>query len=157
MSKLNKKEAQAYLNISERTLERYVKKHKIAVRYENTEHGRQPFFPLAELDRIKEERCPTYQGAIILENPVIQDEQAKIQAWVDTAVYTQLLLQLDIKLTLNLNEASMISGLKRSHLLKSIKSGELRAKKFKEWRVRQEDLRAYINGLWDGVHIKLLD
>jgi hypothetical protein len=153
LSELNKKEAQAYLNISERTLERYVKKHKVAVRYENTEHGRQPFFPLKELERIKEERSPTYQGAITHESPVILEEQTAIQLWAEVAAHTQLMQQLGFKLTLNLSEAAMISGVGRSRLVDAVKLGKLKAKKLRGWRVRQQDLREYVDGLWENFGI----
>ncbi|MEH1789993.1 MAG: hypothetical protein V7L23_31615 [Nostoc sp.] len=145
MSELNKKEAIAYLNISERTLERYVKKHKVVVRYENTEHGRKPFFPLKELERIKEEQLPTYQGAITHKSPIIPAQQPAMQLWADTEI-----MQLSFKLTLNLGEATLISGIERSRLLTAIKSGKLNAIKFKGWRMRPQDLREYVDGLWEN-------
>lgn len=154
MTELNKAEAIAYLKISERTLERWVKKYKIAVRYENTEHGRAPFFPMAELERVKQVRSPTYQGAIThttlgeaalsnQESPIMPVQQPTIQLYADTEIWA-----LSFKLTLSLNEAALISGLGRSYLLKAIKSGELNARKFKGWRVRQEDLKEYVDALW---------
>ncbi|MBN3949416.1 MAG: helix-turn-helix domain-containing protein [Nostoc sp. NMS7] len=148
MAELNKKEAQAYLNISERTLERYVKKHKVAVRYENTEHGRAPFFPLKELERIKEERSPTYQGAITHESPIMPVQQPVYQLFADTEI-----MELSFKLTLNLSEAALISGIGRSRLLTAIKSRELNAIKFKGWRVRPQDLREYVDSLWENFEV----
>lgn len=143
MSELSKSEAIAYLNISERTLERWVKKYKIAVRYENTEHGRQPFFPIVELERVKEERSPTYQGAITHESPIFPVQQPLIQLYANTEIWA-----LSFKLTLSLDEAMLISGVGKTRLLAAIKSGELNARKFKGWRVRQQDLIEYVDGLW---------
>jgi len=143
MTELSKSEAIAYLKISERTLERWVKKYKIAVRYENTEHGRAPFFSLQELERVKQQREPTYRGAIIHEQPssVVPVQQLPVQVFVDTEVW-----ELSIKLTLNLDEAALFSGVARSRLLEAAKSGELNARKIgRGWRVRQEDLKDYIN------------
>lgn len=152
MTDLSKSEAIAYLKISERTLERWVKKYKIAVRYENTEHGRQPFFPVAELERVKEERSPTYQGAITHESPIVPIPQPVNQLWLEMAIRTQLMQQLSIQLVLDINEAEIFSGVGRSLLLAAIKSGKLKAKKHGKWLIRKQDLKEFIdkNELWDS-------
>lgn len=149
MSELNKQEAIAYLGISERTLERYTKRHKIAVRYENTEHGRQPFYPIAELDRVKEERSSTYHPAITTEETGITftpQERSLLQVWVENTLVAQ---RLDYRLVLNLNEAAAISGLSKSHLLQAIKGQQLNAQKIgRGWKVRKRDLEDYIDSLF---------
>ncbi|MEH2135426.1 helix-turn-helix domain-containing protein [Nostoc sp.] len=152
MTGLNKTEALKYLRISERTLERWVKKYKIAVRYENTEHGRQPFFEMAELDRVKKERSPTHHPAISSELAPIAisiEERSQVSFWAELAARSQLMQQLSLQLTLSLDEAAVLSGIRRSRLLKAARYGKLKAIKLPEWRIRLIDLREYIDRIFE--------
>ena len=53
------------------------------------------------------------------------------------------------KLLLTIGEAAALSGLSRGHLLKAVRGGNLVAKKIgRGWRVRREDLEAYVRNLF---------
>ncbi|MBE9038325.1 helix-turn-helix domain-containing protein [aff. Roholtiella sp. LEGE 12411] len=173
MTEFNKAEALEYLGVSERTLERYVNKNKIGVRYVNSPRGKQPVFEEADLARFKaEQQQSNYHPSVVTEQrqsvinesvlkqnalsfaptyALNEDERAAIQVWVEIATQTQLLEIINHKLLLNLDEAAAVSGLARSHLEKAAKSGELNARKIgRGWKLRGEDLSDYIDGLFGG-------
>jgi excisionase family DNA binding protein len=52
MEELSKQEAAEYLGVSLRTLERYIKKNLIAVKYVKSETGRRAIFFKSELDEL---------------------------------------------------------------------------------------------------------
>ena len=53
MEELSKQEAAEYLGVSLRTLERYIKKSLIAVKYVKSDTGRKAVFFKSELDELK--------------------------------------------------------------------------------------------------------
>jgi excisionase family DNA binding protein len=58
------------------------------------------------------------------------------------------LAPLEAKLTLNLQEASALSGLSRGRLLDAVHSKKLKAKIIgRGWRVKRDDLDAYVKKL----------
>ncbi|MFN6560054.1 MAG: helix-turn-helix domain-containing protein [Nostoc sp. ChiSLP01] len=157
MTELNKAEAQAYLKVSERTLERYVKKHKVAVRYENTEHGRQPFFPVQELERVKQERSPTYNPAIAAsqlkaivtqEASALKSIEVLAQAVLHVSSYYQLAI-IQTKKLLTIREAAAISGLSVNFLKHHLRYGNLPGKKLgQRWMIRHQDFDNFVNRLF---------
>jgi hypothetical protein len=162
MADLNKKQAQEFLGISDRTLERYVKERKISVKYINTNKGKSPIFDSDELERFKlEKQAVTHSPAIVKQgttspetvltefvaNPEIS---AAAQICLEVVARSQLINVLRQKMLLNLGESSALSGLSKSWLVGEIKKGRLKAKKLGNgWKIRVTDLQVYIDSQFD--------
>jgi len=166
---MNKAEAAAYLNVSTRAVERYTAKGKLTPIYEKGRTGLAPIYDKAQLDELKAEMSvppaaqvrpdkpdgrdkgdtagkstalaiPRFSKSESLAEFVAAIEQARMQA--------RPFAPLEAKLTLSLSEASALSGLSRNHLRQAIEDKKLKARIIgRGWRVKREDLDAYVKKL----------
>ncbi|ACC81170.1 hypothetical protein Npun_F2616 [Nostoc punctiforme PCC 73102] len=134
-----------------------MKKYKIAVRYENTDRGRSPFFDISELDRVKLERDPTYRPAIstgLVPVTVTQEERSlaaiaeslKTIACATSSItaYYQVAAIL-AKKSLSIREAAIMSGLSINFLKYHLKTGNLVGKKLgRSWRICPQSFERFM-------------
>jgi predicted site-specific integrase-resolvase len=154
---MNKQEAATFLKISEKTLDRAVKKGDISARYENTKAGRSVIFDDDELKNYKAKRetgvlfpalMPAEPQAMISTTVGQVDGQPLLSALTGFAE-AQKLAAISHKLTLSLDEAAQLSGLSKASLKTAIKAGTM--KTFQGQRgsknIRRADLDRFIESL----------
>lgn len=161
---MTKREAAEYLEISTRTLERWVKDGKLSVRYEPGSNGEVAIFEAEDLDRIKEEK------SIIRVKPATSDiiasttlDSSEVLPIAPGGFFAPLFrpfgdfaerlfsfpFLLQGKILVNLNEAQIITGLSRDILMSAIKSGELESRIMgKSYRIKRVELDRYVYELW---------
>ncbi len=165
---MNKKEAADYLNVSTRAIERYTTKGKLTPRYEPGRTGPAPVYDRAQLDGLKDEMSAALAppdpvkrdkpvkgdkddtgGALVLSRSGSSAALVELVAAIESArAQAKPQAPLEAKLTLNVVEASALSGLSRSHLLEAIHAGKLKAKIIgRGWRVKRDNLDAYVKKL----------
>ena len=168
---LNKKEAAEYLEVSSRTLERYVKDGKLSVRYESSPSGEVALFDPDELAQFSEDRktprtkpvsndlalAPTTSDMALsrgvggLLAPFQELTERLILALSerkhDSSRMTPAMLQ--GKLLFTLAEAQIMTGLSRQFLVEAIKDGRLPSQIIgKGYRIKAKDLEKFIDELW---------
>ena len=170
-TKFNLKEAVQYLGISERTLKRYVKNNKVTVSYESRPNTRPiMIFSKQELDRLKEEKntstvkpmvelvpdndnlSATQINSVTIPNNNLSEILNLIVQKLEQNNKEQenSLAELDFKLTLNLKEASLLSGLSKNYLREQIKQGNLKGIKIgNAWRVSRKNLNEFIETIFN--------
>jgi excisionase family DNA binding protein len=169
---MNIKEAAEYLNISVKTLERKIASGDVSVAYVPGATGKQRTFERAELDRLKDAEtarahATTYVARHRVAASAVSSSQALERAGGGQGIeaFTMMIadaLQANLaqrndhvrtlspadlahKLTLTLTEAAALSGLSANHLREAIKAGKLKARIVgKGWKIKPEDLRAYV-------------
>lgn len=170
---LSKKEAAEYLNISTRTLERYVSDGRLSVRYEESANGQVALFELDELNRLREEKqtprikpvsepsdlAPTTldknlarSSGVVggLLNPLQELMERMLSALSarDESKDKLTPAQLQGKLLLKLSEVQVLTGLSREILMDAIKEGYLPAQIIgKAYRIKFKDLEKFIDNL----------
>jgi excisionase family DNA binding protein len=171
---MTKEEAAAYLGVSSRTIERYVKDGKLTVRYEKSANGEMAIFDAEQLEEFKNNReTPRIKPAIAdLESdapspPTTIDKGLSMVVGAGifaplTSAIDRLIAsltpqgskpkltpnQLQGKLLLTLDECRVLTGLSRETLRQAIKEGNLPAQIIgKSWRVKAKDLENYIERL----------
>ena len=161
---MNKKEAAAFLNVSERAIERYTAKGKLHVRYDKRDiGGTVAVYNKDELKKLKAAidrptKLKPMKDSSIARKPRKQTALAQVgvsdfaqlfsvafQAQRESA---QLTVSITDKLTLDLSEAAALSGLSRGYLIAAIKDHKLKARKIgRSWRVKRTDLDGYVKKL----------
>jgi excisionase family DNA binding protein len=163
---MNKKEAIAYLGVSERALARYVEQGHISVRYINGKNGKEARYDEKELARFKADRdTPTHRpGRPELEEPSAlpaMPSPASMAAVVEAIAplfqrlaiaepkkRALLLTEIAAKPLLRVDEASSLTGLSRSRLRAAIEKEELPAfKDGRSWRIHRPALDSFIEAL----------
>ena len=168
---MNKKEAAAYLGVSTRAIERYVKQGKLSVKYIKGKTSKLATYDEAELARLQEELTQiTHKPAIEQVTPEetsLSNSSPTLTGLLEKVIFplssqlTQLteavqslkslpipLVPTEQKLLLTLKEVQALTGLSREILREAIKEGKLKAKIIgKSWRVKRGDLEDFIEGL----------
>jgi excisionase family DNA binding protein len=155
---MNKQEAAQFLGVSEKTLERIVKKGEISARHERTKAGRIVTFDDDELTKYRETRQAGVLFPAMVKNepqslvaPLVgqSDGQANLLAALASFADAQNLTAISHKLTLTLDEAVQLSGLSKATLRAAIKDEKL--KTFQGQRgsknIRRADLDNFISSL----------
>ncbi len=165
---MKKQDAIKYLNVSGKTLERYVKKGRLRQREDKSETG----IPIvvyddAEIEVLKAElqvarvetdtatdttdtalaTMPQEGRAVALIAAVVREtlEQAQERA---TAPQKPGAADVAHKLLLSLEECQTLTGLSRGVLRAAIDAGDLKARRIgRGWKVKRNDLEEYVNGL----------
>jgi excisionase family DNA binding protein len=163
----NKKEAAEFLGVSERAIERYTAKGKLNPKYEKAQGGGQiAYFDEKELKALKSQmEQPKAAPSPVKRIPQQEDKQktdtaltlrasapnlaqmfaAAFQAYKETE---QGSVAVTDKLTLALDEASILAGLSKSYLVADIHAKKLKAaKRGRGWNIKRADLDAYISKL----------
>jgi DNA-directed RNA polymerase specialized sigma24 family protein len=169
---LTKKQAAAFVNCSEKTIERAVKRGELAAQYTKGANGQIVVFDQSELERYKA-RCDAIlhapsivsddeQLALVTIEPQPQttpdtsDRQARqgdftalVQAFADTLSLHKRSVPLSEKWTLSVQEGAELSGIAISVIKAAIKSGKLKtvpgARGAKH--IRRTDLDVFIQNL----------
>jgi excisionase family DNA binding protein len=164
---MNKKEAANYLKVSTRAIERYTSKGRLTPAYEPGRTGPAPVYDSTQLDDLRREMETALTAPPVkLDKPAISDKGDTGGALVlsrsgQSAALVELVAAierarsearpqapLEAKLTLNLQEASALSGLSRGYLLEAIKGKKLKARIIgRGWRVKRDDLDSYVKKL----------
>jgi excisionase family DNA binding protein len=164
---MNKKEAADYLKVSTRAIERYTSKGRLTPSYEPGRTGPAPVYDRAQLDDLRREMESALTAMPLKrDKPATSDKGDKSKALAiarqapgDMLVALVAAIEkarsearpqapLEAKLTLNLQEASALSGLSRGYLLEAIKGKKLKARIIgRGWRVKRDDLDAYVKKL----------
>ena len=160
MTELTKQQAMSLLGVSERTLERYVKKSKIGVKYITIKGVETPFFDEGELiNFLNEQRSPKHKPALDnasntnLAKELILSENDKSIAlnFVGIIASGQLMNTLANKLLLNIKEAAILSGLSQRYLKQAINTNKLKGLKIgKGWKIRRVDLTTFIDKIFEN-------
>jgi excisionase family DNA binding protein len=166
---MNKQEACAFLNVSERSLARYAAQGKIQVTYVKGTRGNVAVYDDADLQKLKEELSQPTGVRLATDQPPTENRATSDKLAIrslagmagflehlqarDEALITSLLqrvpaVAVENKLTLNLAEAAQLSGLSRQHLREAIRGKKLKAKIIgRGWRMKRSDLESYIQKL----------
>lgn len=161
---MTKKEAAAYLNVSERAIERYTSKGKLHVRYKKRDIGGSiAVYDEEELKRLKAAIAratklkklpkpadkPTPRKQVALSRVGASDfAQLFGAAFKAHRESEHLTVAITDKLTLDLSEAAALSGLSRGFLIEAINKRQLKARKIgRGWRMKRSDLDAYVKKL----------
>jgi excisionase family DNA binding protein len=150
-------EAAAYLNVSHKTIRRYVKAGKLKVKYVDGKG----VYEQAEVKALKlDKEAPVHRAFPVVEESREETEMSQfvppqpeiqiIQLPSEFKEYYRL-RYLAAKMTISLDEAAIASGFSKAGLRNAVKSGALKAiKQGGRWRVRSKDLREYIDRSFDG-------
>lgn len=155
----SKREAAEILGLSTRGVERAVRRGQLTVVYRDSKHGKKAWFSPQELGRYRElqqARGPVGftsgipfrppgnsppVGTLIPSvdfEPRRKPEPKQEANWVPIAE----------RLTLNIDETALLSGLPRSFIVKSIHSGKLRATRIgRSYHVKRRDLDQFVHEL----------
>jgi excisionase family DNA binding protein len=170
---MNKEQASKFLNISVRTLQRYMSNHKIEFKMRRTKTGEEAIFDKEELRRFKREMKEvtiTTKGAISpLPQPIThlnENEEPNTQLAIAsstllqrfmtmlrdtqyaTATKIQPTVAIESKPLLTLIEANKLTGLSQLHLREAIHSKLLKARIIgRGYRIKRADLDDYITNL----------
>jgi excisionase family DNA binding protein len=161
---MNKEEAANHIGASVRTLQRLTGAGKIAVTYERGHKGDEARYMQSDLDAYLQSQKP-----VALMRPDTgapngaADDATQAMSLVAThgaasgmagAALIEAFAQMSVpvrvseKFTLSLIEAAQLSGLSRGHLRFAITEKKLKARIIgRGWRVKREDLEAYIKKL----------
>lgn len=157
---MTKKEAAAFLGVSERAVNRYITRGRLSVTYRKKEGGSQEavFDPdeVAVLKTQIDTPKPPPSKSEALTAPdsgkmVKGDKGVNLQAFLSAvaeATTTPRAVPIEAKLTLTLRDASKLSGLSRGYLLEAIKGKKLKAaKRGRGWNIKRADLEAWVSKL----------
>lgn len=169
---LTKQQAAELLGVTVRTLERYTQEGKIGGRYEKGKTRSVLVYDESELRAFKTElESKTYKPAVN-QTPTNPDkDKAELSRSVEVfqllplldglsqltdvvkrvreeQEIDRLIVPIHHKLTLNLDEASALSGISRQRLRQAIKDGTLQAQIIgRGYRVKRTDLEDYVDSL----------
>ena len=157
-------QAAEYLNVSHKTIRRYVKAGKLKVVYVDGKG----VYDSSEVEALKKDKqTPVHRAISLPESNQIKsldmDRQVMLSEVVPTEQITHFLQiyerfynfqLLNLKLTLTVEEAAEISGFSKTGLQRDLKSGILKAiKQGGRWRVRPQDLQEYVKCLYGEAGI----
>ena len=167
---MNKQEAADYLDVSTRAIERYTAKGRLTPAYEKGRTGLAPVYDKAQLDDLKKDmHTPGARPEVNVVKPDKPDRRSKpgkgkalaLRGLGKSEALAELIVAIETarsaarplapladKLTLNLSEASALSGLSRGHLRQAIEEKRLKARIIgRGFRVKRADLDAYVRKL----------
>lgn len=148
----SKREAAELLGLSTRGVERAVRRGHLAVFYKDSKHGKKAWFSPPELEQYKqlqEAREPvgfTPPGTPMVGTLVPMVEIGPRRGRRQEANTNPV--PIAERLTLTVEEASQLSGLPRSFIVKNIHSGKLKAVKIgRSFHVKRSDLNEFVHRL----------
>jgi excisionase family DNA binding protein len=161
---MNKKDAAAFLGVSTRAIERYTTARKLNPQYKQGKNGLEANYSQEELQKLKEEREQPAQidrlsspdnPHQMLQRRGLADLTELISAGVAKGVTEAQsntnghnTVRLTEKLTLDMSEAVVLSGLSRGYLTSAIRDQKLKAaKRGRGWNIKRKDLERYIEKL----------
>jgi excisionase family DNA binding protein len=161
LEKMNKEEAANYIGASVRTLQRLTGAGKIPVSYERGHKGDEARYSQSDLDAFLQSQKPAAlmrpevgagDGATQAMSLVATHGEASgaaaSAALIEAFAQMSAPVRVSEKFTLSLIEAAQLSGLSRGHLRQAIEAKKLKARIIgRGWRVKREDLEAYIKKL----------
>jgi excisionase family DNA binding protein len=149
----SKREAAELLGLSTRGVERAVRRGHLAVLYRDSKHGKKAWFSAPELERyqqLQNEREPVgftpppgipTVGTLV---PMVEIPPRREKGRDTTANAVPIA----DRLTLTVEEASQLSGLPRSFIVKNIHSGTLKAIRIgRSFHVKRANLNQFVDGL----------
>lgn len=153
---MNRKEAAEYLGVSVRSIDSYIAKGKIGVRYERSNRGRTAILDINDLEELKQSLNTTIHKPRTTEAPTIIHREApalpthiQIEA-APTKNQPLLLIDITAKSVLRIKEAAQVSGFSESFLKAELLDGSLRGKKIRgAWRIHRKDLDQWLDKLLD--------
>ena len=156
--KMTKAEAATFLDVSEKTISRYVSSGKLPARYIAGKTGKQLDFDADELEAFKlESAAPIEAGqdkttAIVPATPIMPTSELFaefVRAVVAETGQDKAVVPTADKMLLSLDEASALSGAPRSILDAARKDGRLSARKIgRGYKVQRADLEAFVASLF---------
>lgn len=166
---MNKQEACEFLGVSERSMARYAAQGKVQVTYTKGTRGNVAVYNDADLRKLKEELAEpvSIRPSVINENHATSASLAKrsmasipdlfnhlhardeaLISALTSLSHHRATVAIESKLTLDLVEASMLSGLSKQRLREAIKDKKLKGKIIgRGWRIKRADLEIYIQKL----------
>jgi excisionase family DNA binding protein len=162
---MNKEQAANYIGASVRTLQRLTGAGKIAVTYERGHKGDEARYSQSDLDAYLQSQKPvalmrpdtaatsgatddTTQAMSLVTTGGAASGMATGAALIEAFAQMSAPVRVSEKFTLSLVEAAQLSGLSRGHLRQAIEAKKLKARIIgRGWRVKREDLEAYIKKL----------
>lgn len=146
---MDKSEVMAYLGVSKKTVERYVKEGRLKVVYV----ANKGIYDRGEVEALKQEReTPVHRtvvddtGSQLATTPFVSDE---VLALLSAIAISNQRQSLQHKLLLTLKEAAQVSGVSAWQLRQAIAQGKLQAARVgRAWKVRLLDLEKYVNSLF---------
>jgi excisionase family DNA binding protein len=154
----SKREAAELLGLSTRGVERAVRRGHLAVQYRDSKHGKKAWFSPPELERFRQlqmERGPVGFTSGIPGQPPGAPMVGTLVPMVEIGARREKgqnssanPVPISERLTLNVEEASQLSGLPRSFIVKNIHSGKLKAVRIgRSFHVKRSDLNQFVWGL----------
>jgi excisionase family DNA binding protein len=162
---MNKEQAANYIGASVRTLQRLTGAGKIPVSYERGHKGDEARYSQSDLDAYLQSQKPvalmrpdtaatsgttdaTTQAMSLVTTGGAASGMATGAALIEAFAQMSAPVRVSEKFTLSLVEAAQLSGLSRGHLRLAIEEKKLKARIIgRGWRVKREDLEAYIKKL----------
>lgn len=157
---MDKSTAAAFLNVSERTLNRYAASGKVGVTYKQQQGARSiADYNEDDLRQLKQELetevittatslAPVKHSMTMIDAIELLSRLVIVFESLESKIQHQAKLPQG-KLTLNLTEASELSGLSRNWLKQQLKNGALPGKKIgRGWRILTTDLNCFVDALF---------
>jgi len=163
---MNKQQAADFLGVTPRAVERYTAQGKLSVRYEKGKTRPVAVYSEEELRALKQEieNPSVHRPAVELLQTTSHNSQALIPTNTEQGLaefvgflkgavessqrMPMATLSIADKIMLTLPEAALLTSLSRGHLRQAIEEKKLRARIIgKGWRVKREDLEAYVKKL----------
>jgi excisionase family DNA binding protein len=163
---MNKEQAAAHIGVSVRTLQRLTGAGKIPVTYERGHKGDEARYSQSDLDAYLQSQKPAAlqrpdaggspngvtdgatQAMSLVATHGAASGTAASAALIEAFAQMSAPVRVSEKFTLSLVEAAQLSGLSRGHLRLAIEAKKLKARIIgRGWRVKRDDLEAYIRKL----------
>jgi excisionase family DNA binding protein len=151
MEMKSKREAAELLGLSTRGVERAVRRGHLAVLYKDSKHGKKAWFSPQELERyhqLQREREPvgfTPPGPLVGTLVPMVEVSSRRDRRRDAVANA---VPIADRLTLTVKEASQLSGLPRSFIVKNVHSGKLKAIRIgRSFHVKRSHLDRFVQEL----------
>lgn len=153
---MTKKQAADFLDIGERSLDRYMARGEIKFSYKKGRYGQEVVFEQEEVERFKDTINAPVTAIAIPESQAIQSPPQPLPPVTPPQPATPLsptdrlaLVQIAaLKITLRIEEAQRLTGYSRPFIREAIASGALKAHQAGgAWCIKRADLDAWIKKL----------
>ena len=151
MEQMTRTQAAQYLQVSPRTINNYIKRGELAVRYINGKYGQEAQFEKSDLDAFrKAKEVPTFKPSNNDNLPIPRGiNTSQGVALASPRNRPLLITEIAAKPLLKLDEAALLTGLSKDFLRGKIREERLKAAKVSgAWRIRTADINEFVAELF---------
>ena len=151
METMTRTEAAKYLGVSPRSINNYVKRGELSVKYINGKYGQEAQFKQSDLDAFrKAKEIPTFKPSNPDNLPIPRGKiNNQSLALASPRNRPLLITEIAAKPLLKLDEVALLTGLSKNFLRNQIQEGKLRAAKVSgAWRLKATDIDQFIAKLF---------